>query len=93
MTCDLCTRLFDKPTTIGPSQSLVLRDTRLGERGAVESYKCGGCGTQWHRFKGGSGIQGKGSNLARHTELTVARLVFPTSCFELHAARAHLVAH
>jgi hypothetical protein len=51
MTCDLCKGLLDKPTTIGPSQSLVLRDTRLGERGAVETYKCDGCGTQWHRFK------------------------------------------
>ena len=59
MTCDLCTRLFDKPTTIGPSQSLVLRDTRLGERGAVESYKCGGCGTQWHRFKAEVAFKGR----------------------------------
>lgn len=51
MTCDACNRVLDKPTTIGPTTSVVLRASRLGDYGAVEIYKCERCGTQWHRFK------------------------------------------
>ena len=51
MICDACNRMLDKPTTMGPTTSLVLRTSRSGENGAVEIYKCEGCGTQWHRFK------------------------------------------
>ena len=61
MTCDACNRLLDKPTTVGPSRSLMLRDVRLGDSGAVETYKCEVCSTQWHRFKPDVTFAGKTS--------------------------------
>jgi hypothetical protein len=51
MTCDDCKALLGQHTGIGPHQSLRTRDAHLADQGEVETYRCGKCGTRWHRFK------------------------------------------
>jgi hypothetical protein len=51
MTCEACNRVLDEPSTFGPTAAVVLRASHSGSKGAVEIYRCEGCGTQWQRFK------------------------------------------
>jgi hypothetical protein len=59
MTCHACNTVLDKPTTIEPTTSVVLRTGGLSDNGAVEIYRCAGCGTQWHRLKPDVTLSGK----------------------------------
>ena len=36
-----------------------MRDSRRGESGAVETYRCMACGTRWHRFTPDSSVRGR----------------------------------
>jgi hypothetical protein len=50
MTCDDCKALLGQSTSMPPHHSLLMRDSHLLERGAVETHRCRICHTRWYRF-------------------------------------------